>query len=678
MPRDIPVCNGNMLVAFDDKYNLRELYYPHVGQYNHTMGYASRFGVWVDGRLSWTCDDGWERSLQYEDDTLVTQVRLMHREMGLILTCHDCVDCNANIFLRRVEIENLHGGERDVRLFWHHDLNIAGSREGDTAYYDPARRALIHYKGQHWFLFSGSNGKEWGLSSYAVGIIGHHKAQGTWRDAEDGSLSRNPISQGSVDSVGRVMVKVKDKAVAYYWICAGNNLSEISELDREVREVGPETILQRVRTYWQFWVTKGDTPTDLPDDIIHFYRRSLLVLRTQIDNGGAIIAANDSDVLQYNRDSYSYLWPRDGALVAEALDLAGYHEVTRRFFTFCADVIDPAGYFWHKYNPDGSVGSSWHPWADEQGQPQLPIQEDETALVLFALGQHFDRCCDVDYLRGIYRKLVQPAGDFLASFRDPATGLPEMCWDLWEERRGVHTFTVASVWAGLTAAARFADIFGDRTRAHHYEQAAEDVRAAAGKHLFDPKEDRFLRGVRLEEGKVVPDMTMDSSVAGLFLCRFLPDDDPRLIATMEQLEARLWVKTSVGGLARYENDTYYQCSGDTTSVPGNPWFLCTLWIAQWHIRRATTVEGLVRPIEILRWCADHALESGVMAEQIHPYSGAPISVSPLTWSHATYVSTVCQLRDKRRALLRGEGEETDSDSLRADGRKAKKLTIQAA
>ena len=44
-----------------------------------------------------------------------------------------------------------------------------------------------------------------------------------------------------------------------------------------------------------------------------------------------------------------------------------------------------------------------------------------------------------------------------------------------------------------------------------------------------------------------------------------------------------------------------------------------------------------------------------MAEQIHPYTGAPLSVSPLTWSHATFVSTVCQLRDKRRALLQ-QGE----------------------
>lgn len=650
------MCNGNLLVAFDDKYNIRELFYPHVGQYNHTLGYPWRFGVWADGQLSWTCDDDWERSLQYEEDTLVTQVRLVHRGMGLILTCHDCVDCNLDIYLRRVEIENLRGGERDVRLFWHQDFNIGGSREGDTAYYDPVRRALIHYKGRHWFLVSGTNGKEWGLSSYATGIIGHHKAQGTWRDAEDGSLGRNPISQGSVDSVGRVMVRVKDRAVAYYWICAGKDLNSVSHLDHEMRDMGPEMILQRVRTYWRFWVTKGDMPSDLPDDIVRFYRRSLLILRTQIDNGGAILAANDSDVLQYNRDSYSYLWPRDGALVAHALDLAGYHEVTRRFFHFCADVIDTNGYFWHKYNPDGSIGSSWHPWANREGELQLPIQEDETALVLYALGEHFERNGDVDFLRNVYARLVEPAGDFLASFRDPSTRLPDMCWDLWEERRGIHTFTVSSVWAGLNAATRFADIFGDKDRARRYHAAADEIRDAADSYLYSPELNRFLRGIRVEKRVVHADPTHDASVAGLFLFRFLKTEDPRLHATMDQLERRLWVETHVGGVARYEADSYYQSSQDIQRVPGNPWFLCTLWLAQWHIRKARCREDLDRPIELLRWCIAHALESGVMAEQIHPYTGAPMSVSPLTWSHATYVETVCQLRDKQRSLIL-QGEE---------------------
>ena len=36
----------------------------------------------------------------------------------------------------------------------------------------------------------------------------------------------------------------------------------------------------------------------------------------------------------------------------------------------------------------------------------------------------------------------------------------------------------------------------------------------------------------------------------------------------------------------------------------------------------------------------HALPSGVMAEQVHPLSGEPLSVSPLTWSHATFVAAV--------------------------------------
>ncbi len=39
-----------------------------------------------------------------------------------------------------------------------------------------------------------------------------------------------------------------------------------------------------------------------------------------------------------------------------------------------------------------------------------------------------------------------------------------------------------------------------------------------------------------------------------------------------------------------------------------------------------------------------------MAEQIHPYSGAPLSVSPLTWSHATYVETVLEYWEKVKVL----------------------------
>ena len=107
------------------------------------------------------------------------------------------------------------------------------------------------------------------------------------------------------------------------------------------------------------------------------------------------------------------------------------------------------------------------------------------------------------------------------------------------------------------------------------------------------------------------------------------------------MQERLWVRTDIGGMARYENDYYHQVeSRDTVKVAGNPWFVCTLWLARYQLMRARTVEELAPGLELLQWAADRALPSGTMAEQLHPYTGEPLSVSPLTWSHAEYVRTV--------------------------------------
>ena len=112
---------------------------------------------------------------------------------------------------------------------------------------------------------------------------------------------------------------------------------------------------------------------------------------------------------------------------------------------------------------------------------------------------------------------------------------------------------------------------------------------------------------------------------------------------MDQIYEKLWCKTQVGGLARYENDGYHRVS---TEVAGNPWFVTTLWLAQYYIALAKQKEDLGNALQILQWVADHALPSGVLAEQIHPYTNEPLSVSPLTWSHATFVTTVQQYLNK--------------------------------
>lgn len=108
---------------------------------------------------------------------------------------------------------------------------------------------------------------------------------------------------------------------------------------------------------------KEDPPLHvLPPRVRQVYGRGLPVLRTQIDWGGGIVSANDSDVIALNRDTYAYVWPRGGALVAHALGLAGYPVPARKFFDFMAQRMEKESYCLHKYNPDGTLASSWHPW----------------------------------------------------------------------------------------------------------------------------------------------------------------------------------------------------------------------------------------------------------------------------------------------------------------------------
>jgi len=660
MPRDIPVGNGSLLVNFDQSYQLRDLYWPHVGQENHTNGHPSRFGVWADGQFRWVSDDAWQRTLDYAHGTLVTQVTLHHPDLALRLVCQDVVDFHEDLYLRRVVVHNEADRERQVRLLFTQDFHISGHEVGDSAYYEPKRGAVLHYKGQRWFLINMARNEEgdgWalGVDQWAVGIKEAQCKEGAWRDAEDGHLSGNSVAQGSVDSAValHLTVPARGQATGWYWIAVGEDFREVTRLNRAVRQKGPPSFLERTRHYWVLWATKENEEfADLPHPVCDLYRRSLLVLRTQIDNDGAIIAANDFDIAQFGRDTYSYMWPRDGALVASALIDAGYSEVTRRFFDFCHRVITNEGYLLHKYNPDGSLASSWHAWYRD-GNKELPVQEDETALVLWALWRHFERFRDIEFIKLHYRGLICRAADWLAAYRDRDSGLPLPSWDLWEERRGVLAWTVSATWGGLQAAANFAEAFGEDDLAATYRRAAGEIRAGAEAHLWRSDLGRFARMINTrEDGNWDVDPTIDASLFGLWYFGLFAPDDARIVATMQAVRERLWVKTEVGGVARYENDYYHQISQDIENVPGNPWFICTLWLAQWHIATAQTVDDLQPALDILDWVEAHALPSGVMAEQVHPYTNEPLSVSPLTWSHATLVATVQEYLAKRPELVR--------------------------
>ena len=636
--RDIPVGNGSLLVTFDDKYQIRDVYFPHVGQENHTEGFPFRFGIWADGEFSWIYEDDWERELCYLSETLVTNVKLTSEKLGIEIICNDTVASHENIFLRRVRVSNLLDKQREIRIFLHHDFRIYENKVGDTAFYDPESLALIHYKKHRYFLIN----TEPHFDVFSTGRKAFRDQEGTWRDAEDGVLSGGVITEGSVDSTVQLNFALAPQASNefYYWIAAGTSHAEVYRLNQHILERKPQQYLKYTENYWRVWVNKYEKDfADLSPEVVECYKRSLLIVRTQIDNDGAILAANDSDVTERATDHYSYLWTRDGAFVANALDLAGYPFFTRKFFELCAEIVHQDGYFLQKYNADGTVASGWHAAWDFRAKKKLiPIQEDETALILWALWEHYDKFREIEFVRKLYRPLVTKCADFMLSFRSEKLKLPLPSWNLWEDRLGIHTFTCASVVGGLRAAAKFAHLFAENERAEKYDIAANEIVEAMREHLYSEELGRFLRSLQFyDDENFEVDATIDASMFAVFYFGAFDAEDEMVKNTMRAIEEKLWINTKIGGIGRFENDGYMRVSENTT---GNAWFICTLWLADYRISVAKSKKDLKGVIEILEWTAKNALPSGILAEQVNPLTGEPVSVSPLTWSHSTFVATV--------------------------------------
>lgn len=649
MSRSIVLSNGELCVALDRKAAVRDIYYPHVGLEDHVRGhYVHRLGVWTEGKITWLSEDpGWDITVKCESDALASMIIAWHQELQIELTIKDIVYNERPVFIRRISVKNAADRVREIKLYFGHQFEIYKSHGGDTGYFDPVRHCIIHYKGRRVFLVGGTLDSE-PFSDYAIGITSFQGREGTHRDADDGQLSKNPIEHGPVDSVmGLYGTYAQDQSkTCYYWIAAAQSIPEAHELNQYITKKTPEHLIRTSSDFWKAWVNAYEWSFyGLSPEHIALFKHSLMYVRAHVDNGGGILASCDSDMLQHGLDTYSYIWPRDASFTAMALDKAGDSNVARRFFEFCKDTIEVDGYFMHKYLPDKSLGSSWHPWI-WQGQLQLPIQEDETALVIIALYEHYRHSRDLEFLETMYNGLVERAANFMTQYRNKETNLPQPSYDIWEEKRGISTFTSAAVFGALMAAASLSKTLGKLDNERHFKNAAEEIRSAILKYLWDDEREIFIKMINRLEGEVLRDTTLDiSSVYGVFAFGVLPADDKRLARAFETTVRTLSEGISTGGIARYERDDYYRADG----AP-NPWFITTLWYAEYLIARATKEDDLARVRDIFTWVAKHAQSSGVLSEQLNAATGEQVSAAPLTWSHAAYVSAVLQYLDKLEEL----------------------------
>ncbi|HSW99504.1 MAG TPA: glycoside hydrolase family 15 protein [Patescibacteria group bacterium] len=640
MGRPVVLSNGQLFVGLDERGLVHDFYYPYVGLDNLTNARNSqhKIGVWVDGAFSWVDDGSWQISVNFEDEALISNIKFYSPQLGITIRTNDFVDPEYNAFIRRMNITNETDHKRDVRLFMHQVFQISRAGRADTALFVPDDNYILDYKGRCCLLSAGRLSDGGDFDQFAIGSYAIEGKAGTFKDAEDGELSGNAVEHGGVDSVMRFRKELEGHASfgVDYWVVAADSQSDAQVIHTHIKYYSIDDRLQKARDGWKKWLEPARRKLEqVPEAYRSEAKKSLLIIKAHCDDRGSILASGDSSIFNFGRDYYCYCWPRDAAYAIWPLIRFGLYDEARSFFEFARGTMHRDGYLAHKYQPDRAIGSTWHPLLHGRHK-ELAIQEDETAMVIFMIGEYYNASKDATLIEGFYDNFIEPCASFMADFVDEATGLPHASYDLWEQKFSTSTYTVSTVIAALETAIKLAEVAKHPDDVAHWQKAVEGMREGL-QALYHP-DGYFRRGFLLQEdGSLAYDDILDiSSLYGPFMFAQLPLDDPRMIGTFEQVKNKLWNQSPIGGVIRDEHDGYFLAK---QQYKGNPWIVCTLWLSQYFNARNETDQAK----QLLDWALTRALPSGALSEQFDPDTGFAISVTPLVWSHAEFINTTLDI-----------------------------------
>jgi GH15 family glucan-1,4-alpha-glucosidase len=287
----------------------------------------------------------------------------------------------------------------------------------------------------------------------------------------------------------------------------------------------------------------------------------------------------------------------------------------------------------HKYQPDRAIGSTWHPLV-HNNRKELAIQEDETAIVIIMLGEYLKYSGDQEFVDSMYDSFVRPAAEFMCNFIDSETNLPHASYDLWEEKFMSSTYTAAVTFKALEVAAEMASHQGIQMDVDRWQSTANTIKENS-ETFYSYDKSSFIKGFLLENDNLNKDETIDiSSFYGSFMFNYYNDEN-LLLSTLKSIETELLDISPSGGTARYENDNYFKSN---PAYKGNPWFVTTLWMAQYYALN----NNKDKAIKYVEWTLKNSMDSGLLSEQINPENSKIVGVTPLVWSHAELINTILE------------------------------------
>ncbi|WP_276357473.1 glycoside hydrolase family 15 protein [Cohnella caldifontis] len=644
---DAVIGNSRFLASVLDTGRIVRFWWPHVDYPQHADRIRSGLRLaGGDGRATWFdgAEDGWRHESSYVPGTNIFAARAESPRVPIRAEWELYAVPGEDALVFDYRFTNTGTEPASFQFVFYSSIKAAEMSTYQTTEFRPADDALVHFHRDYFFSVSSANVCTAYQSGYA------------WEQANAGGLNGSDINMAPDGAMEWAFEDVAPGGAARLtvYLAAGRSLEDSLAALRKAKSAGPDTLRERTAGYWKAFVdSAAPCPSDRAD-LRELYERSLLAIKLMADElTGSIIAAPEFDEFYTRCGGYGYCWGRDAAFITTALDKAGLHGLSTRFYEWTLTAQDEDGAWQQRHYHDGRLAPSWG------------LQIDEGASILWGMLQHYRALPDAGgkerFLRAAW-PAVRKGADYLTREIDASNGLPNASRDLWEERFGQHTYSSAAVYAGLKAATEMAALAGEPSLGEGWNRAADRIGETVRTLCWNEENGVYYRGLQLAvdrdsyeraraEGKEASetrdakgyprfrlafDPVVDVSLLGVSVpFGVVPPDHPQAWRTADAVERALTVP-GVGGIKRYEDDPY---------IGGNPWILTTLWLAQFRALAGQPEEAE----KLVDWAANHRTKTGLLPEQVDKASGGTAWVVPLTWSHAMFILAVHLTAEARSA-----------------------------
>jgi GH15 family glucan-1,4-alpha-glucosidase len=458
-------------------------------------------------------------------------------------------------------------------------------------------------------------------------------------DANGTLPDNNSVTAANVDVALSKRVTVPAGATvstSFYLAIASTKADALAAADTARAQTGASW-QQTTTTDYANWLAAGKqvTSTFADTGLSTAYDRALVAIKqSQNPVLGTWPAAT-------NPIAYGYkTWIRDSAVTALALDSAGHHSETDKYFRWLASI----------QRTDGSFGTTYDEWTGAFVNFVEP-ESDSVGMFLMGVERHWAQTGDTAFRDALWPAVQKAAGFITGGIGSNGFGPADN--SIWEENVEYNAFTQATYVGGLWAAEQFAQSKGSTSLADTWSDSASQISTALQRSslaspagMWNGPDSYYDRAVNTDNtARVSP---VDSSSDALLALGVVDSASSRATSHVSKITSTLTHDT--WGIARYSGDGFYYNSpynpaGNEALAAEPSWPQMSMYLAldslfngdqssalsrlTWYVSR--TAVGYMPPGEAV----SNVSQKPIVSTMVEPVTGAWYVLAALQYAGQT-------------------------------------------